>query len=428
MSNFLAIATVTAAFRRLVLQAVQADVAGAAVSTVRPADPGAASGIPALGVNLYLYQVLPVAPLRNDHLPARRNQGGQMVRRPAAAIELHYLLSFYGNETALEPQRLLGSTLARLMAEPVLTRDRLNAALADPLLAFLASSNLPEQVDLVKFTPLSLTLEEISRVWSVLLQTRYTLSMAWRASAVLIEPQLRAEPAVPVRESRLIAVPIRQPHIGRVFSAAGEDELILPAGDIVVQGERLRGDDLQVLVGGIQVVPASVFDAAMTLTLPAGLQAGPQSVLVLHRVALGDPPTPHRGLMSNPGEFVLHPEIARVGPNYQIVVANVSGAGPSPRSADVTITLTITAGRRQQITLELLTPAAPPAPATVARTFYASALAADGAVLAFRVVDIPAGTYVVRVRVNGAESATERDTNPASPTFGQPLAPTLTLP
>jgi hypothetical protein len=277
----------------------------------------------------------------------------------------------------------------------------------------------------VKFTPLGLSLEEMSRIWSVFFQTRYALSMAWRASAVLVEPRLRATPALPVRDSRLVAVPIRQPHISRVVSSAGDDLLILPGAAITVRGERLRADDLQVLVGGNVVAPTAVLDAEIQLALPPGLQAGPQAIQVLHRIAIGDPPTPHRGVSSNAGEFVLHPEIAP-GPG-SIVVSGTTSNG-TLRSADVTITMTINVGRDQQVTLEMLNPATPASPAIVARTFYANARTAAGPVLTFRIVDVPAGTYVVRVRVNGAESATDRDMNPASPTFGQPIGPTLTLP
>ena len=60
MSNFLAIATVTATLSQVLQVAVGVDVPGAAMTTVRPDSTG--SGLPTTGVNLYLYQVTPVAP------------------------------------------------------------------------------------------------------------------------------------------------------------------------------------------------------------------------------------------------------------------------------------------------------------------------------------------------------------------------------
>ena len=423
MSNFLAIATVTAGLRRLLLEAVPTDVPGAGVSTLRPAVPGAASGISNLGVNIFLYQVIPVAQLRNVALPARRN-GGEAVQRPSAALELHYLFSFYGDNAAHEPQRLMGSTIARLMAEPLLTGDRLDETVADPGTPFLATSDLPAQLDRVKLTPLSLSLEEISRIWSVFLQTPYTLSMAWRASAVFIEPQISIAPALPVREPRLLVVPIRRPHVERVVSGAGDDAPILPGSTIHIRGERLRSDQLKVLVAGNPVPPMTVSDARIELALPADLEAGPQSLQVRHDVLMGEPPVPHPGFASNPGEFVLHPQIERNPAGaYVIAVANVVGVNAEPRSADVSVTTTSVVGRRQQVTLELLTRVG--ADARVMHTFFANARAADGTLLAFAVSDVVAGDYLARIRVNGAESSLDRDTTPGSPTLGQFIAPEL---
>ena len=428
MSNFLAIATVTAALRRLLLDAVPTDVPGAGVSTLRPATPGAASGIPNLGVNIFLYQVMPVAQLRNVALPARRN-GGEAIQRPSAALELHYLFSFYGDNAAHEPQRLMGSTIAQLTAEPMLTGDRLDDTIADIGTPFLAASDLPAQVDRVKFTPLSLSLEEISRVWSVFLQTPYTLSMAWRASAVFIEPQISIAPALPVREPRLLVVPIRQPRVERVVASTGDDEPILPGSTIQIRGQRLRSDQLEVLVAGNPVPPATANDAQIELVLPAGLEAGPQSVQVRHNTLMGEPPVPHHaGSASNPGEFILHPRISRnlLDDDYLIAAANVVGVNAEPRSGEVSVTATSVVGRRQQVTLELLRQVG--ADVRVIHTFYANARAADGTLLVFAVSDVIAGNYLARIRVNGAESSLDRDTTAVSPTFGQFIAPSVTLP
>jgi Pvc16 N-terminal domain/IPT/TIG domain len=426
MSNFLAIATVTAGLRRSLLEAVPTDVAGAGVSTLRPAVPGAASGIPNLGVNIFLYQVIPVAQLRNVALPARRN-GGEAVQRPSTALELHYLFSFYGDNAAHEPQRLMGSTIARLIAEPMLTGDRLDDTIADPGTPFLAASDLPAQLDRVKLTPLSLSLEELSRIWSVFLQTPYTLSMAWRASAVFIEPQISIAVALPVREPRLLVVPIRRPHVERVVSVAGDDTPILPGSTIRIRGERLRSDQLEVLVGGNPVAPITpVNDTRIELALPANLEAGPQSVQVRHDVLMGEPPVPHPGFASNPGEFILHPQIERnPAGDYVIAVANVVGVDAEPRSADVSVTTISAVGRRQQVTLELLTRVG--ADARVRHTFFANARAADGTVLVFAVSGVVAGEYLARIRVNGAESSLDRDTTPGSPTLGQFIAPELSF-
>src|SRR5450755_3585935 len=118
MSNFLAIATATATLRTLLHDAVSGDVPGANVTTTRP-DLLVSKDQPT-EVNIYLYQVTPNAAYRNSDLPTRRPDG-TVVQRPMAALDLHYMISFYGNENELEPQRLLGSVARTMHAQPYLT-------------------------------------------------------------------------------------------------------------------------------------------------------------------------------------------------------------------------------------------------------------------------------------------------------------------
>src|SRR5947209_6803644 len=113
MSNYLAVATVTATLSRALTAAVGTDVPGATVTTLRPDD--STNGAPETGVNVYLYQVTPNAAWRNTDLPTRR-ENGQLIERPRVALDLQYLLSFYGSEVQLEPQRLLGSVVRTLHA------------------------------------------------------------------------------------------------------------------------------------------------------------------------------------------------------------------------------------------------------------------------------------------------------------------------
>ena len=49
------------------------------------------------------------------------------------------------------------------------------------------SSNLETQTELVRFTPIAFSLEELSKLWSFLLKIDYVLSTAYVASVVLIE-------------------------------------------------------------------------------------------------------------------------------------------------------------------------------------------------------------------------------------------------
>ncbi|MGH7451736.1 MAG: DUF4255 domain-containing protein, partial [bacterium] len=117
MSNFLAIATVTATLRELLDTNIGRDMSGVDVTTKRPEDLESATQA---AVNIYLYQVTPNAAYRNADLPTR-DSDSQAVRRSQAAVDLHYLLTFLGNDEQLVPQRLLGIVTRILHSHPVLT-------------------------------------------------------------------------------------------------------------------------------------------------------------------------------------------------------------------------------------------------------------------------------------------------------------------
>ena len=192
MSNALAIATVTAALAQIVRTAVQSVLPGADVLTERPDN--AALGQPR--VRLFMYQASPNGALRNNDLPTRKADDGRLMQRPVAALDLHYLLAFYGNENDLEPQRMLGAAVRDIHAKPMLMRQMIEDAIAS--VPFLAGSNLADAVEIIKFTPLSLSLEELSKLWSVFFQSPYALSVAYQGTVILIESEENARMALPV--------------------------------------------------------------------------------------------------------------------------------------------------------------------------------------------------------------------------------------
>lgn len=191
MSNALAIATVTTALAQIVRTAVQSVLPGADVLTERP--DSTPLGQPR--VRLFMYQVSPNGSLRNNDLPTRA-ANGNLTKRPTTALDLHYLLAFYGNENDLEPQRMLGAAVRDIHAKPVLMRQMIEDAIASE--TFLAESNLADAVEQIKFTPLSLSLEELSKLWSVFFQAPYALSVAYQGTVVLIESEENAQASLPV--------------------------------------------------------------------------------------------------------------------------------------------------------------------------------------------------------------------------------------
>jgi len=414
MSNFRAVATVTATLQRVLQSAFQTDVAGATVTTVRPGE-GAAANLPTTGVNLFLYQVGSNPYRANDDLPTRRS-GGEALQRPTAALELNYLMSFYGDDLKLEPQRLLGSAMAFLHAQPQLTRAQIQAATADASKPFLAGSDLSDQPDLVRLAPTSLSLDELSRLWSVFLQTHYVLSTTFRASTVLVEQQIATQTPLPAAELRLSAILLRRPYISRITAQAGEGAPITPGAVIVIEGVDFLGDGAFVDIDGAPTQLASVDDSRLTLSLPAGLAAGTHALLARRGLKLGTGGDVRPAFASNLAAFVLQPVITNTAGNFDIAITNVQGTGAAPRSATITIKVAPQIGADQIATLELL------GPRGIAFTFIAAPRVAATAQLVFSVTGVAAGDYFVHTRVDGAASPLQLDANRA------PVAPKATIP
>jgi Pvc16 N-terminal domain len=220
MSNYLAIAAVTAALHDI-LQNAALTVSGTDVTLKRP-ERVSTDGQDKAAINMYLYQTSPNPSWSNVDLPTRNGNGG-LVRRPQIALNLDYLISFYGSELVMEPQRLLGSALAALNAHPVLEMDTIKSAIDSR--DYLSQSTIFDQTELVKFGQINLSLEELSKLWSIFFQVPYTLSVVFRASPVFVEAQLDTLTVKLVAEKGV--------HIGPV---PGNHE------PLVTLGEQLKGN------------------------------------------------------------------------------------------------------------------------------------------------------------------------------------------
>ena len=390
MSNFLAIATVTETLRQVLDQAAQGAVGGSSATSVRPAGAagGAPAGTPNLGVNLFLYQVTPNAAWRNMDLPHRRSDGS-LCGRPRVALDLHYLLTFYGQETKLEPQRILGRIVEAMHAQPVLTRDQIRNTITT--VGFLAASNLADDIELVKFVPLPLSLEELSKLWSIFFQTTYALSVAYQGTVVLIESDLEPRQALPVRERNLRVLPYRRPFIEKV-----EPQIAAPGDALTISGQNLGSDVVEVSIGEVSVSPTSVSDSEIKLTLPAGLLAGVTTAQVVQFLDFktGATSEPHQLFESNVVPFTLAPafKIASPAPP-EPVLGNVA------RGAVLSVKVLPPVGRSQRVSLLVgdrsipLPPRKPTDPVT-------------SATLKFTIpTDFPTGSALARLQVDGVQSA-----------------------
>lgn len=410
MSNHLAIATVTAALREVVYGAITAAVSGSDVSFARPATEDGENGDAAPRANLFLYGVTPNPSWRNEDLPTR-GPGGALMQRPRAALDLHYLISFYGKDADLEPQRMLGSVVRALHARPALTRNDIAAAIASH--TFLELSDLAEQPESVRFTPVSLSLEELSKLWSVLFQTPYALTVAYQGTVVFIEAEAEApKPTFPVRGRNVYVAELLRPDIAEVTEAAGASSPILPDGVLVMRGRGLAGEITRVRLGtrGDEWEPSLV--SPREVRFPLGnvpmskLRAGVQGVQVVHRRAMGTPAVPHRGEESNVAPFVLRPVVRKkdddpMATDYAVRILPPLGVG-QPRRVEVKVHPFV--GKRQRVELLLTDVADPARPAFL---YPDHERTADTDTLEFDAPGLVTGRYLVRVRVDGAESMLE---------------------
>ena len=190
MSNYLAIATVTECLRQSLNDAAAAIVPGADATALKPNDSSLATK-PSGRINCFLYLVTPNSAMRNRDFNNMSADKKTQSQYQATALDLHYLLSFYGPDATFVPQQLLGITAAHLHAFPQIKSDYIQK-LATTAVAgsFLKKTNLQLEIETVKFTPVTATIEELSKFWTMFSQTPYALSMLYKASAVCIEADM----------------------------------------------------------------------------------------------------------------------------------------------------------------------------------------------------------------------------------------------
>lgn len=446
MGNYLTVASVTATLRYLFETQVRPDVQDVKVTTLRP-DTVIGNNTDTR-INIYLYQVTPNAAYRNMDLPTRRGDS-TLIQRPQAALDLHYMISFYGDDNDLTSQRLLGSVVRTLHAYPVLTRQRVRDAISNLQqdtsvnLSYLSDSNLADDVELVKFSPLHLSLEELSKIWSVFYQIPYVLSVAYQGTVVLIDAEDTPQQALPVQSRMFRALPFRQPSIVQIVSKDGDNLPILPTSTIVIKGRDLTGEITHVRIADSELTPTDVSDTSLSVKLSdvPDLRAGIQGLQVLQQATLGIPAIPHSVVESDVAAFVVRPTIT-VTNGQDDIAQNVQGSGTTPRSGTITIGITPSFGNTQRAVLLLneisATPGQPLNHTPFAYSFRADpkqqtwqpvqgAGQAGGTGgtpveqvadhIVFAASGLRPGTYLVRVQVDGAESMLNVDTNPKSPTF-----------
>jgi Pvc16 N-terminal domain len=207
MSSPLAIGAVSAVLRNLLdngLIDVGAPLGSVKVTAVAPDTIKLDDADAAPSLNIFLYRTSANQGWHDAGLPAY-GANGTRASNPPLALDLHYLLTAYGNAD-LQAEILLGYAMHVLHERPVLDRTAIRTALdPSPLdasilpqeLQALVASDLADQVEAVTVTPEPMDTEEMSRLWSAM-QAHYRPTAGYLVSVVLIEARKPARTPLPV--------------------------------------------------------------------------------------------------------------------------------------------------------------------------------------------------------------------------------------
>lgn len=344
MSNGLALAAATRGLCAKISEALAEAGSlgfGARVTSLRPNLLSATDA----AVNAYLFQITPNVALRNVDLPTRR-AGGELVQRPLLALDLHYLLTFTGDEAELVPQRLMGLVLPALHAQASLRADEVTRLIQSNSPSYLDQSDLAQQVEVVRFALGAMNLEELSKLWSVFFQTQYLLSVPLQASVLLLEAQLTPAPSAIVRSRGVFAGTPRAPRITALSPAFTPLRRDGAPATVQLRGSDLLGDATVVRFGEQEVAVGPLENDALTVAVPGALRAGvlPLTVQVRHAFAQGTD-TKHFALASPPVPLAILPRITSSSP-----------LAPAAGAVTLTVSPPIARGQRVRVLLERRAP------------------------------------------------------------------------
>ena len=316
MSNGLAIAAITAVFKNLledglVQNAALSSMGNVLVTTLPPDQVSVGvDGQPQL--NLFLYQVS-----QNRNADIGKSDRAYHQTNLAAdasaplAIDLHYVLTAYGNKD-FQTEILLGYAMHLVHQTPVLDNDKIRSALNHVatinrfgLLAQAIESAsidaLTEQLERVRIAPNLLDAEQMSKLWS-LFKGSYRPSIAYDVSIVFGKSQKSLD------KSDFDPQVLERPHINKVIASPLTNGELVPGCSLIIYGKNLIGDVTRLQLNGEEKLlePQIVEDNRILFKLPQNLQAGFQKIRVVHQQLYKCKNNRDLEVVSNEQTFVLH--------------------------------------------------------------------------------------------------------------------------
>jgi hypothetical protein len=391
MSNSLAIAATTATLQYVLLKGVGADpdLADLSVTTLPPDKArGTATNNQ---LNLFLYQVLPNAAWRNFDVPSQVRPGE--TGTPPLPLNLFYLVTAFGKDddaTVPFSHQVLGKAMNVLYDHAVLSADDIQNATSGSL----PRSDLDRQVERVRITLQPLSVDDISKLWMGF-STQYRLSAAYEVGVTLVDSTRPARAPLPVlaRGKGDRGFP-SQTSLAPPFptlDAVGfpNSQVSARLGDtLTLTGTNLDGTGIGIVFDhplwttSVEVAPATTPAPTSTQVsvqvpnVPGGWPAGLYTISIL---------------VQRPGDTVR-----RASNLLSFPLAPTLAIAPSTAPAGA-ITYTVTASPdvlpRQRATLLLAD-----------QEIVADAHPAQTSTLTFVATAVAAGSYYVRLRVDGVDS------------------------
>ena len=404
MSSPLAIAAVTATLRSLLVQALTAntDLADTTVTTLPP-DKARDAANTANQLNLFLYLTRPSAAWRNAD-PLGRARPGETAFAPLA-LNLFYLITAYGRDNdAARPfsHELIGQAMSLLHDHPVLGAEEIRGA--------FPQSDLFDQVERVRFTLQPLSGEEVFNLWSSF-QTQYRLSVAYEAAVVLIDSRRAVRAPLPV---------LTRGRDDSGIQAQGSAVPAFPTIETMVLPERQAaaqlGHTIQFLGHDLAAAQVQAVLETRHLADPVRLDAEPGGSAESVTFQIKDDPA-----LWVPGVYTVRLE-ATEQPGTPTARTRTSNQVPIAIAPTITTAFPVTAtisGGKTTVSISLRPRVLPEQAAFLLlgdREIAATPRTAATRKLQFPIDNAVAGEYLVRVRVDGADSLLV-DSSGARPVF-----------
>jgi hypothetical protein len=356
MADFNAIAAVSRTLRRLLLDRMAS--VGVSV-TFAPPDVTIA-GVNGPRVNLYLYQVLEQAQLKNQSIPGQEHPAA--FGHPPLSLSMRFLVSSYARsedqqDSDIIAQSILGDAMLVLhdfggrIYDMLLLTNRAGA-IGDPVL----DTALQSEFERVKLVLHPTPFDEVSKLWSAIPEANLRRSVVYEASVVQIEARRPRRQAPPVLRRRILTSVARPPVIVEAYRTPPPTATSLRDGrvgvgeEITIEHLPTTAERLYVSFGSLDPIrvplpsngiikilipdaqyPIDLDNPAVRPILPENqLQPGPLDVVLMSAAAVdgveggldrGTPLVRDRMLRSNSALLQLTPIVATASPTFGTATA-----------------------------------------------------------------------------------------------------------